>query len=565
MFKSQQIKNLFPIFTMRCTLLRIEELPVEQRIILRMRGNGRTIDLDLVFPRPIQYVNGHPLFQFRGSTKAVAYQAVPEPEFQDTRSLLDVIVRKPEDVLLDVIRRAIAKSVDAEDPQSTAQKTIDSFFGTDDLIRNVDPHKPLDIEGGVSTIVIQTTRSTKIEHYRYKDWIGIIDYTTTPQGDKIGHSFKLAEGARVEDGRLWPGKLLFSGLMKRCIIFPENTRPNRLLITRPTFSSHEQLIAPEDPLVVHKSYQGELKGVHLTTAIMTHPNNYQDSLVVSESCARKLACKVHKIISHADTGNIEPMVQPGQVVRNNEGVISVTPEDDPDSRFEISNRYARCAAEWAVESVEMHKTVIGGEEAHRCRVDLSTIYMCRTGDKLTTRHGGKGVITIIPDQEMPSINGVPVDILVHPMSFNSRRNLGTFREMMVNRKFWQEYQDSDNETVVKVSHFGDQLTMEELIKEGWGKKTKLDDGFMAFVAPLYWLRTDKHAIEQMSCVTGTEIRVDKDGFRPNSGRLSGKRLSMNYSTILAAQNMDETHKALIQANMSANTLKKVGMVLKALE
>jgi DNA-directed RNA polymerase subunit beta len=54
------------------------------------------------------------------------------------------------------------------------------------------------------------------------------------------------------------------------------------------------------------------------------------------------------------------------------------------------------------------------------------------GDKLTGRHGDKGVISrILPEEEMPYLeDGTPVDIIISPM-FIKRMNLGQLRELEI--------------------------------------------------------------------------------------------------------------------------------------
>ena len=50
------------------------------------------------------------------------------------------------------------------------------------------------------------------------------------------------------------------------------------------------------------------------------------------------------------------------------------------------------------------------------------------GDKLTNRHGLKGVVgAIVPEHEMPYLpDGTPVDAVLNPLSIPSRMTLGGF-------------------------------------------------------------------------------------------------------------------------------------------
>lgn len=536
--------------------LKMESVGLHYNIELKLSDD---LQYRLVMPRPVQMIEGHPLFEIGGVYKAVAYHAIPEPKFNDTRSLLDVFVRSPQDSILEVFRRAIAKgTVDPKECSSIGQKTIDSFFGTNELIRNVDPNKQLDIENGTTTVVIDFTPSNNWEHYQYKDWVGIIDYLTGTQGEMIGHTFKLARDCKVEAGKFVPSNRLFSSATSRVIVFPDNTRPNRLAISGPAWRYHEHLVLEQQPLVAHESYQGEFHGRHLLTGVVSFPDNHQDSLVISKSCAQKLACTVRKRITVQDIAEIKLLVKSGDRIKRGQPVATVIVDG---AEKTISNNHYGSEM-WDVESIDWTPAIIGGHKGNRLRINIVTVYTCEDGDKLTSRYGGKGVVKVLADAQMPKIDGTPLDILVHPMSFNSRRNLGTFREMMVNKLFWSKYVESGYKTVVRVKHFDNKYSMEQLVSQGLGNLTTLDNGKQIFVAPLYWLRTDKHAREQVSVVT--EAILNQDGIKPDSGKLSGVRLSMNFSTILVGQGMSEVHAALFNAAMEDSTATKVGDLLASL-
>jgi len=64
-------------------------------------------------------------------------------------------------------------------------------------------------------------------------------------------------------------------------------------------------------------------------------------------------------------------------------------------------------------------------------VEVAQLRKLRTGDKLSGRHGNKGVISIIvPEEDMPYLeDGTPVDIVLNPLGVVSRMNLGQICEM----------------------------------------------------------------------------------------------------------------------------------------
>jgi DNA-directed RNA polymerase subunit beta len=64
-------------------------------------------------------------------------------------------------------------------------------------------------------------------------------------------------------------------------------------------------------------------------------------------------------------------------------------------------------------------------------VEVAQIRNISVGDKLSGRHGNKGVIsTILPEEDMPyTADGTPVDIILSPLGVPSRMNLGQILEM----------------------------------------------------------------------------------------------------------------------------------------
>ena len=64
-------------------------------------------------------------------------------------------------------------------------------------------------------------------------------------------------------------------------------------------------------------------------------------------------------------------------------------------------------------------------------IEVAQIRNISVGDKLSGRHGNKGVIsTILPEEDMPyTADGTPIDIILSPLGVPSRMNLGQIFEM----------------------------------------------------------------------------------------------------------------------------------------
>ncbi|HEU0085486.1 MAG TPA: DNA-directed RNA polymerase subunit beta [Candidatus Paceibacterota bacterium] len=64
-------------------------------------------------------------------------------------------------------------------------------------------------------------------------------------------------------------------------------------------------------------------------------------------------------------------------------------------------------------------------------IEVAQIRNISVGDKLSGRHGNKGVIsTILPEEDMPYMaDGTPIDVILSPLGVPSRMNLGQILEM----------------------------------------------------------------------------------------------------------------------------------------
>jgi len=66
----------------------------------------------------------------------------------------------------------------------------------------------------------------------------------------------------------------------------------------------------------------------------------------------------------------------------------------------------------------------------RIEVEIAELRKIQSGDKLSGRHGNKGVVSrVLPEEEMPFLeDGTPVDIILNPIGVVSRMNLGQILE-----------------------------------------------------------------------------------------------------------------------------------------
>jgi hypothetical protein len=105
-----------------------------------------------------------------------------------------------------------------------------------------------------------------------------------------------------------------------------------------------------------------------------------------------------------------------------------TESDDPDSwaGFNLLTAFTMWDGDTFEDGVVLSESA-ATKMAFAAEVDL--------GDKLSTRHGFKGVVSrILPDSEMPALpDGTPADAIISPTSLISRLNFGQIREAVMGR------------------------------------------------------------------------------------------------------------------------------------
>ncbi|MCC6445984.1 MAG: hypothetical protein IT210_21335 [Armatimonadetes bacterium] len=182
----------------------------------------------------------------------------------------------------------------------------------------------------------------------------------TPEGPNIGKILTIALGAAIENGKLVitdPRPEATFGLTASMIPFLEYSDANRLIIGA---NMMRQWVTPEEPepAFVRTGCEPDAPGFWcgrnlLTAYIPWGIETYEDSIVVSESCAKKLTFP----------------------------------------------------------------------------------YPVEPGDKLSNRHGTKGVVSrILPDDRMPHLpDGTPVELVFDFIAFHTRLNFGQARELLMGR------------------------------------------------------------------------------------------------------------------------------------
>ena len=90
-----------------------------------------------------------------------------------------------------------------------------------------------------------------------------------------------------------------------------------------------------------------------------------------------------------------------------------------------------------------------------CAQRLNYPYPAEPGDKLSNRHGTKGVVSrVLPDDEMPHLpDGTPVELVFNFLGMHVRMNFGQVREAVMGRIACVEYNGAEGQPVI-VPPFG---------------------------------------------------------------------------------------------------------------
>jgi hypothetical protein len=429
--------------------------------------------------------------------------------------------------------------------KDNVSQRFQTWLNTASNILDVDPDNKMKVKSACEAIIIAVADEPMSHNSRIYDtaWLGKIDPTSTPTSEKINLVYRLAKGAKVQAGKITPGKSIF------CSTVSDNAiatilNPRRGYLLRTTFENSVKLVAPEEPRL--KPRDNYLDGVHLKTAIMHYGiNTYEDAILISESAARKFACNVYKHMTFRSRGEITLKVKEGDPVY-------------PGQVLAYSGKESEVRAEKIVKPAEItkieHYSVIHHGYIHKAvRFTLHNVYSLQAGDKISNRGAGKGVVNIISDMFMPrTSSGDFMEVCISPESIAGRRVMSLYWEMMAHEAI-------EDGVSVSTDLGNPKPSFDELApKYGLKKQLYLRDHKLknkTFIGDIFWIRINKHACEMNSAVDDQRILTHNDVL-VDDARISGQRIDIGKSMAFHDRGFsDILEYAIKQSPYGANLVK----------
>ena len=299
-----------------------------------------------------------------------------------------------------------------------------------------------------------------------------LDVFHTPEGDKVGLTRHLTRGTFIGDDRnLKPGAdPCAPGFLASCVPFAQHNDGRRILMAcgmmtkavPVTHAAPSSCPTDFDRLVRKIPGLTEDLGVSLRVGFLFWEGlNYEDAVVVSRSAAEKLSARVERIISipvpcycsvkgAPRVGKVskdDPLVKLTysplrlglripvglpDALRSKDGFFPEEVEfNDPALRSPCSGIIER------VEVVDLLNDDCPGVTRYSHRLDFKICVdrPLQIGDKLCNLHGNKGVVSaILPEDEMPQVDGKPLEILFNPIGIINRGNYGQILEALASQK-----------------------------------------------------------------------------------------------------------------------------------
>jgi len=394
--------------------------------------------------------------------------------------------------------------------------------------------------------------------------------STMEEGIGEGFSVRALEDGVVE--KVTPNRIIIAtkdGKVEQPIFNNLKLNKKAFLHGEPTVKEGDQVKKGQVIADSNFTRDGTLAiGTNLRAAYVPYKGlNFEDGIVITETAAKKLSSEhIHEHAVSPDKGDEydldaflawdpgrldveqqkkldkDGIVRKGQIVKRGDPLWVGTRENRQDPEY-IAMRKISPNAKPRRGHMESWTNDVDGEvvdvvkTGKKVKVYVKTKEPAQIGDKLTNRHGGKGIITkIIPDGEAPHTgDGENVDILLNPHGIVSRINPSQMLETAA-----AKMADKLNATYV-VDNFSGEDYVETIKKEL--EKTKVSDKELLFdphskdplgevlVGPQYFLKLNKQATSQFSARSDGKYDANKSPLRGGEDGAKSLDLLTFYSML----------------------------------
>ena len=535
--------------------LKIEKHVIEDNlnkysgVISGVNAKGEVVGTELNFNLPC-FMNGDDrVLEVMGST-GLRYRVVAHKGLVDiTESMMghNIAARDWRVVVMDAITTVISGSIidwffGNEDPNpSIIEQRISNWFNTDPGILDVDPENQIEIRSAKEAIKLNLYDETMSHNSRvfHNEWIGLIDPCSTPTSEHINRTYRLTKGSTIVNGKIVSAGNTHCSTLEDSAIGLSLT-PRRAYLLRTQFESSESLIMEEEPILKPKNNQ--LSGIHLYTAIMDlGANTFEDCIAINQSAAAKMIANVKKRETFISSSPLHCNLKEGDSVDRHTPVAT----DESGKVFEFTKLYRP----GIVTQIDQKHTLYQGHMAYIIKVTVHCLYPLATGDKVSTRAGGKGVVKIIPDNNMPLDNqGNRIEVCISPKSVYGRRSMLTYWEMMAHSHIKDL---PDNSQHIKCD-FQPTPSFQEFVEAGYGNPIQLtlngrELPEKTFCGDIYFIRIDKHAIEVVSTKGGKTV-LNQYGVTRDDARICGQRIDLAKIIALKGREFNEIIKYIVNKN-----------------
>ena len=289
---------------------------------------------------------------------------------------------------------------------------------------------------------------------------------------------------------------------------PAGSSPIVVIMSYTGFNREDSVIVNQSAIdrglfrsFVYRTYKDEEKAVGADSEMFENPANVDACAGMRDACYDKLSP--------------DGIVHPGQVVENGDAIIgkTLTTSDirvnESESRKEVKrdrSTVLRNDESAIVDAVFTSKT----KDGHRyVKVRTRSRRIPVIGDKLSSRHGQKGVIgCVLHQSDMPfTEEGICPDIIINPHAIPSRMTIGQLLECLLGKLCCAEGFIGDGTPFRGVSV---ENIAQELKKHGYqkygnerlynGMTGEMMDG-LAFIGPTYYQRL-KHMVKDKQHARG---------------------------------------------------------------